>query len=55
MSRACPRCTHWHDITAACPQRAALDAYLRVMAGQQAAADRAETIALARYRLGRRP
>jgi hypothetical protein len=50
-SRVCPRCSRWHDMTAACHQTAALHAYVTFTRGQQAAADAAETIAIARYRL----
>jgi hypothetical protein len=50
-SRVCPRCSRWHDVTATCQQSAALQGYVDFTPGQQAAADAAETIAIARYRL----
>jgi hypothetical protein len=48
--RSCPNCGHWHDAATGCDPRGALDAYVSVITdSQQAAADAAETLALARY------
>lgn len=48
--RSCPKCRQWHDAAAACDPRVALDAYVEVVTdSQQATADAAETLALARY------
>jgi hypothetical protein len=53
-NRSCPKCGHWHDAAIDCDLRVALAAYVTVIGSQQAAADAAETLALARYRLRRR-
>jgi hypothetical protein len=48
--RSCLKCGHRHDAVIGCRPRAALDAYVSVVTdSQQAAADAAETLTLARY------
>lgn len=51
---SCPRCGHWHDAAIRCDPRISLDAYVSIAGSAQAAADAAETFALALYRDRRR-
>jgi hypothetical protein len=48
--RSCPKCRHWHDVAIGCDPRVALDAYVAAVSdSEQATADAAETLTLARY------
>jgi hypothetical protein len=47
---SCPRCGRWHEAAVRCDPRVTLDAYVSVAGSTQAAADAAETLALALYR-----
>lgn len=51
---SCPRCGRRHDAAIRCDPRIALDAYVSIACSAQAAADAAETFALALYRDRRR-
>jgi hypothetical protein len=48
--RSCPKCRRWHDAVTGCDSSVALHSYVSVVTDtQQAAADAAETLTLARY------
>jgi hypothetical protein len=51
---SCPRCGHWHDAGSRCDLRTVLDTHVSIADSAQAAADAAETFALALYRDRRR-
>jgi hypothetical protein len=54
--RRCPRCAQWHAVLQPCrPRPVDLSAWVAGTLHQQSQADRAESLAIARFRPDRRP